>query len=84
MSRYLYEHLFLGHMHFEGTPDREFYRLVRSHTPPGEPVQEVPTVRPFDDPGAGPFWYRLRLFDRSIVAKSHSVYPLSDERMARF
>ena len=84
MSRYLYEHLFLGHMHFEGTPDREFYRLVRSHTPPGEPVQEVPTVRPFDDPGADPFWYRLRLFDRSIVAKSHSVYPLSDQRMARY
>jgi hypothetical protein len=84
VSRYLYEHLFLGHLHFEGTGNREFYRLVRSFTPPGEPVQEIPTVRPFDDPGVEKFWYRLRLYDASIVAKSHIVYSLSDERLARY
>jgi hypothetical protein len=83
VSRYLYEHLFLGHMHFEGTPNREFYRLVRSYTAPGEPIKEIPTTRPFNDPGPDRFWYRLRLFDASIVAKSHLVYPLSDAKMAR-
>ena len=35
VSRYLYEHLFLAHIHFEGTGSREFYRLVRSRTAPG-------------------------------------------------
>ena len=84
VSRYIYEHLFLGHMHFEGTSDREFYRLVRSFTPPGEAIKEIPTTRPFNDPGVDKFWYRLRIFDASIVAKSHLVYPLSDAKMARY
>ncbi|MGI9291847.1 MAG: fatty acid cis/trans isomerase [Gammaproteobacteria bacterium] len=84
VSRYIYEHLFLGHLHFEGTSNREFYRLVRSYTPPGQPVQEIATTRPFDDPGVRDFWYRLRIFDASIVAKSHLVYSLSDARMARY
>jgi len=84
MSRYLYEHLFLGHLHLEGTPEREFYRLVRSRTPPGEPIDEVPTVRPFDDPGAATFWYRLRLDHQSVVAKDHVLYEWSERRMARY
>jgi len=84
MSRYLYEHLFLGHLHLAGTPDREFYRLVRSYSPPGETVDEVPTVRPFDDPGPRPFWYRLRLDTQSVVAKDHVLYEWSDARMARY
>ena len=84
VSRYLYEHLFLAHLHFSGTPEREFYRLVRSSTPPGEPIAELPTVRPYDDPGSAPFYYRLRPYKSSIVAKSHVVYELSDERMARY
>jgi hypothetical protein len=84
MSRYVYEHLFLGHMHFEGTPEREFYRLVRSTTAPGEGVAEIPTTRPFNDPGTDQFWYRLRRYDRTIVAKSHVVYPLSDAKLERY
>ena len=84
MSRYLYEHLFYGHLYFEGGHQRLFFRLVRSYTPPGEPVREIPTVRPFDDPGTGKFWYRLRHYDSSIVAKSHVPYGLSAEKMERF
>jgi len=83
VSRYIYEHLFIGHMHFRGTDDREFYRLVRSKTPPGQPVDEIATVRPYDDPG-GEFYYRLQLFPGDIVAKNHVVYELSDERLKRF
>lgn len=84
VSRYVYEHLFLGHLHFEGGPEREFYRLVRSYTPPGEAIHEIPTVRPFNDPGAAQFWYRLRRYDASIVAKSHVVYTLSNQKMDRY
>ncbi len=83
VSRYLYEHLFQAHIHFEGSPDREFYRLVRSTTPSGQPVVEIPTVRPYDDPGAT-FYYRLLRYDASIVAKDHVVYVWSDQRMQRY
>jgi hypothetical protein len=83
VSRYIYEHLFLGHMHFEGTGDREFYRLVRSSTPAGQPVDEIATVRPYDDPGAN-FYYRMLRYSGDIVAKTHLVYELSDQRMARY
>ena len=83
-SRYLYEHLFQAHINFEGSPTREFYRLVRSSTPPGQPIVEIATLRPYDSPGSDPFYYRLRLYPASIVAKSHMVYTFSDARMARY
>ena len=84
VSRYLYEHLFHAHIHFAGSPPREFYRLVRSSTPPGEAVDEIPTVRPYDDPGGSPFYYRLRRYHPSIVAKNHIVYEFSGQRMERY
>lgn len=82
VSRYLYEHLFLGHLHFKGTGEREFYRLVRSTTPSGQEINEIPTVRPYGDPGSR-FFYRLQRYPSDIVAKSHVVYELSDHRMKR-
>ncbi len=84
VSRYLYEHLFHAHVHFAGSPAREFYRLVRSSTPPGEPIAEIPTVRPYDDPGRDPFYYRLLRFAPSIVAKNHIVYEFSNRRLERY
>jgi len=84
VSRYLYEHLFLAHLHLAGTPDREFYRLVRSVTPPGQPIREIPTRRPYGDPGPDRFWYRLKLLDEAIVAKSHVPYELSPAKLARY
>ncbi|HHH45115.1 MAG TPA: isomerase [Gammaproteobacteria bacterium] len=84
VSRYLYEHLFQAHIHFAGTPPREFYRLVRSFTPPGQAIDEIPTVRPYDDPGTASFYYRLRPYRASIVAKNHVVYELSPQKMARY
>jgi len=83
VSRYIYEHLFIGHMHFKGSGDREFYRLVRSSTPAGQAIDEIATVRPYDDPGAV-FYYRLLRFQGDIVAKTHTVYELSDTRLARY
>jgi len=84
VSRYLYEHLFIGHLHFANTSDREFYRLVRSRTPPGQPIDEITTLRPYSDPGRHPFYYRLQRYPSSIVAKSHVVYELSAARLQRY
>lgn len=83
-SRYLYEHIFLGHVHFKAANNREFFRLVRSSTPPGKAIKEIATVRAFDDPGVQPFYYRLRVITSSIVDKTHFIYELSDKRMARY
>ncbi|WP_165869112.1 fatty acid cis/trans isomerase [Thiogranum longum] len=84
VSRYLYEHLFHAHIHFTDSPAREFYRLVRSRTPPGQGIDEIPTVRPYDDPGLARFYYRLRKYVPSIVVKNHIVYEFSGQRMQRY
>ncbi|MBT8128131.1 MAG: fatty acid cis/trans isomerase [Gammaproteobacteria bacterium] len=83
VGRYLYEHLFQAHLHFDGTEDREFYRLVRSSTPPGQAVEIIPTRRPYHDP-AGSVYYRIVRLQGSIVAKTHMVYELSEKRMQRY
>ena len=82
VSRYLYEHLFLAHIYFDGLDSGNFFELVRSSTPPGEPVGIIPTVRPNDDPGQ-PFYYRLRRIASTIVHKTHITYPFSKEKMRR-
>ena len=89
MSRYLYEHLFLAHLYFDGTAEgktgaRQFFRLVRSSTPPGTPVKEIATRRPYDDPGMTGFWYRLRLDEGSVVEKTHMPYALNNQREAKW
>jgi len=82
VSRYLYEHLFLAHLYFEGLDSGNFFELVRSTTPPGEPVRVIPTLRPNDDPGQ-PFYYRLRRINSTIVHKTHIIYPLGAARLQR-
>ena len=82
VSRYLFEHLFHAHMHFEKTDDREFYRLVRSSTPPGEEVKIIATRRPYGA-NAGDIYYRIVRHQGSVVAKDHMVYELSSQRMKR-
>ena len=84
VSRYLYEHLYLGHLHFKTHPTNEFYYLVRSTTPPGQPIKEIKTVRPYEEPGPDKFYYRLRKIVTTIVDKNHYVYELSDQRLQRF
>lgn len=85
MARYVYEHLFLAHLTFRGDPDHVF-RLVRSRTPPGKPVAELATRRPFDDPGRDvptPY-YRLAPDSETSLAKTRMPFELSAERMARW
>ena len=83
VSRYIYEHLFQAHIHFLGTPAREFFRLVRSTTPSGQTINEIPTIHPYDDPETL-FYYRILPYHASIVAKDHVVYELSSQKMTRY
>ena len=56
VSRYLYEHLYLANLYFyDEKADTQFYKLVRSYSPPGSPIRVIPSRRPFDDPGANVF-----------------------------
>ncbi|KAB2912155.1 MAG: fatty acid cis/trans isomerase [Dechloromonas sp.] len=84
MSRYIYEHLFLGHLHFGDSRPLRFFRLVRSATPPGQPVRRIATRRPHDDPGVPRVWYRIVPDDEVVVAKTHLPYRLDAARMARW
>ncbi len=84
MSRYLYEHLFLAHFYFTDGDSRQFFRVVRSRTAPGQLIDVIATRRPFDDPGTGTFWYRLEPIHATIVAKTHMPYALNAAKMQRF
>lgn len=84
VSRYLYEHLFLANLYFAGIDEDRFFKLVRSRTPTGEPIEEIATRRPYDHPGVDVFFYRLRPVHGSRVAKTHMPYALSGARMKRW
>jgi hypothetical protein len=84
-ARYIYEHYFLAHLSFRAAEPGEFYELVRSTTPPGEPISVVATTRPYDPvPGGGRVYYRFRKIHSTIVYKTHMVVEFHDERLARF
>lgn len=84
MSRYLFEHLFLVNLHFSQNKPTQYFRLVRSSTPPGESIQGIFTRRPFDDPNVERVYYRIQQVKETIVHKSHMPMGLSDDRMARW
>ena len=80
-ARYLYEHLFLAHIHFKEAPN-EFYKLVRSYTPRQKPIEVIPTLRPYDDPEVDVFYYRFEKIHSTIVHKTHMVIEFDDEKLA--
>lgn len=81
-ARYIYEHLFLSHVYFSdlGQPTR-FFSIVRSATPPGEPVKRITTRRPYDDPKVPRVYYRLIPEQGTIVDKTHMPFALNEERL---
>lgn len=79
INRYIYEHLFLAQIDFAAAPG-VYFRLVRSSTPPGEPINRISTARPFDDPGVSRVYYRLWQDPSSVVAKNHMPYRLDAAR----
>ncbi|MFN8849499.1 MAG: fatty acid cis/trans isomerase [Inhella sp.] len=84
VGRYLYEHLFLGSLVFEGDPQRHIFKLVRSKSPPGQPVDVIATRRPFDPPGVARPYYRLAHSSETVLAKTHMPYTLGAARLARW
>lgn len=81
VARYLYEHLYLAHLYFEDKGiDTVFFKVVRSRTPPGRPLDIISTRRPYDDPGVSRVYYRLWRDPASIVAKTHMPYLLTPAR----
>ena len=83
VARYLYEHLYPTHLYFEELESDNFFELVRSRTPPGQPIDIIATLRPNDDPGPQ-LYYRLRKVTSTLVHKTHLPYSLGAQRMARF
>jgi len=84
MSRYLYEHLHLTHLYFDELPDRQWFRLVRSRSAPGQPIDLIATRRPYDDPGVPRVYYRLHPVHASLLAKTHIPYALNPSRKQRY
>ena len=84
MSRYTYEHLFLADLYFDGIGTTEHFRLVRSTTPPGQPIDLIATRRPYDDPGVSRAYYRLQRNTDTLVSKTHMPYRLDAARMKRW
>ncbi|MDD2789577.1 MAG: fatty acid cis/trans isomerase [Sulfurimonas sp.] len=82
-ARYIYEHLYLAHLSFASVPN-EFYELVRSKTPSPQPLEIIPSLRPYDDPMVADFYYRFRKIDGTIVHKTHMVYDLDDAKLQRY
>ncbi len=82
VGRWLFEHLFLAHLYFEGSESGHFFQLVRSRTPSGQPIDPIATRRPNDEPG-NTFYYRLWPIQGVIVHKTHITYPLSAKKLAR-
>ncbi|MGA9032063.1 MAG: fatty acid cis/trans isomerase, partial [Sulfuricaulis sp.] len=83
MSRYIYEHWFVGHLYFDDKPGNEYFELVRSATPPGEPIKLIASRRPYDDPGVARVYYRLRRLQETPLTKTHLPYALNAARMAK-
>ncbi len=80
VSRYIYEHLYLAHLYFSEISESNFFRVVRSKTPPGQPLERIATRRPYDDPGVERVYYRIVPELEAIVAKTHKPYKLNSER----
>ena len=83
VSRYIYEHLFLSHLYFSEL-DTTYFKLVRSRTPPGMPIEVIATRRPYDDPKVSRVYYRLQRERETILAKTHLPYALNPARMDTF
>ncbi|WP_440054764.1 fatty acid cis/trans isomerase [Pseudoalteromonas sp. T1lg65] len=83
VSRYIYEHWYLAHIYFSEVDNQRFFQLVRSSTPPGEAIELIGTVRPFDDPKVARVYYRLMPVRSTILAKTHMPLALTEKKLAR-
>ena len=79
VNRYIYEHIYLYSLNL-GQDHTIRFRLVRSRTPPGQPIDVIPDRRPYDSPGVTRPWYRLMEDRESRIAKTHIPLSLDESR----
>ncbi|MGR5261867.1 fatty acid cis/trans isomerase [Vibrio astriarenae] len=89
VARYIYEHLFLSHLYFseltsDSNPTPRFFSLVRSATPPGEPVKRISTRRPYDNPDVDRVYYRIIAEQGTTVDKTHMPFDLNQTTLANW
>lgn len=84
VARYMFEHLFIANLYFPELSQTQFFKMVRSRTPTNTPIEIIGSRRPFDDPGKGPFYYRLEPVKTTILTKTHMPYRLDAKRMKRW
>jgi hypothetical protein len=82
VARYIFDHVYQASIVLDESPG-DFFRLVRSSTPPGDnaPAQVIDTPLPYDNPfsyaGVDRFWYRLQKVATPRVQKNHFVWRLN-------
>lgn len=81
VSRYLYEHLFLGHLTFDNHESHQYFRLIRSYTPPGTESEEIATRHPNDSPNTDSFFYRFVPIREKSLDKTHFSYDVGTDRL---
>jgi Fatty acid cis/trans isomerase (CTI) len=81
VARYLYEHLFLGSLHFSEKSTR-YHRIVRSRAACDQPLDEIATRRPSDDPNE-PFHYCFQPAQETAVEKTLLPYTLDEAKLTR-
>jgi len=84
VSRYLYEHLFLGQLVLNSQGENTQFRLIRSTTPSGKKALEIPTTHPNDPPGSDSFYYRLVPVGSTSLDKTQFTYLLDSKRRERW
>ncbi|MGB0722513.1 MAG: fatty acid cis/trans isomerase [Gammaproteobacteria bacterium] len=82
VARWLFEHWAIARLHFDTLDTGHFFRLVRSSTPPGEPVREIASRHYNSDPG-GPFHYRFQVQSATRVYKTHIRFALNPRLLKR-
>lgn len=82
VSRYIFEHIYLGHIYFPEAP-QTFFRLVRSFKKCDQGITEIATRRANDNPQTKDLYYCLSYLDTTIVAKTHMPFEFSPKVMER-
>ncbi|MEH6471002.1 MAG: fatty acid cis/trans isomerase [Halopseudomonas sp.] len=84
VSRYIYEHLYIFSLYFNQPSAQQYFKLIRSKTPPGTAIEAIVSRRPYDDPEVDRVYYRLQPQRSTAVAKTHIPYAMDANRMARW
>lgn len=84
VARYIYEHLFLAHLHFPSNGRPLFFRLIRTPVSCEKNGAEINTVRPNENPGTKDVFYCFRPYPGTIVAKVHIPFALTPQKLERY